>query len=326
MGTEVLGGKSEVVPLQRKQLLALGAIYLVLSAGLVVTWVASSMLFVLILALLLAAGAVAALVAGFRRPAEMTGAAVAGARPPAPAAARTPAPAAASIPAAAGAPAPIQPPPTPQQVRPFEVGARVRFAPEGLGTAHTQGHEVLLRDRTGTVTGFIGSDAVEVRWDAGPYEEYVDLVPTGSGMRATAGDTLTLDVFDTPVHQDNLRPADSDGETTGRPSRELADVAEPAPRGDNRRCSSCGREVLTTKAFVEMARRHGYVVDPLTGDASTGPGQALFDSLEETRGYTCRACGRAHCTGCLMRAPQHPVTHGPRCPSCAEGPHPPLED
>lgn len=83
--------------------------------------------------------------------------------------------------------------------------------------------------------------------------------------------------------------------------------------------------MLTLREFVARAARFGYDVDPLTGDAPTGPGQALYDELEAARGYRCEACGRSHCTECVMRTPPHPVTHGPRCPSCGEGPHAPLE-
>jgi hypothetical protein len=164
-----------------------------------------------------------------------------------------------------------------------------------------------------------------VRWDAGPYEEYVDLVPTASGLRATAGDTLTLDAFEAAVHQDNVHPVDDVSEAPPPPTV-AAEVKATTPVPGPGRCASCGREVLTTGQFVDMAARHGYVVDPLTGDASTGPGQAVYDALEESRGYTCDACGQSHCTGCLMRTPPHPVTHGPRCPSCGEGPHAPLDD
>ena len=130
-------------------------------------------------------------------------------------------------------------------------------------------------------------------------------------------------------------------------------VAEPAPQGERARgnrgvqspssrgsrvCAACGQPALTTDEFVAKAKEAGFVVDPLTGDEvpSSVSGvvgsigdlagwererQQRFDAVEARRGYVCSSCGKAHCTDCLMKTPPHPVTRGPRCPSCGEGPH-----
>ena len=315
--------RPEEVTMNRKNLLALGWIYVALAAVLVVTGLAASVVFVLVLAGILGVAAVACLVAGYRRPRE-------------PSAPKVTVPAVQQHSAAADwarRDVPWSPAfaPEPGPIRAYEVGVKVQFDPEGISTTRTQGHEVLLRGHTGTVTGFVGSDGVAVHWDGGPYEEYVDLVPTPSGLRVTAGDTLTLAPFDTPVNEDKLRPAGEAARpadeavlhaTTARPAapERAAPMTAPGPG----RCAACGREVLGTRAFVARAAQFGYVVDPVTGDSPTGPGQALYEALEDARGFECTSCGRTHCTACLMRTPQHPVTHGPRCPSCAEGPHQPL--
>jgi hypothetical protein len=110
---------------------------------------------------------------------------------------------------------------------------------------------------------------------------------------------------------------------------------------DRDHCATCGASVLTTSAFLAAAREVGFDVNPATGDATYtlsgvfgGPDdmattqaehQRRFEQVEERRGYVCQRCGRSHCTSCLMRTPQHPVTGGPRCPSCGEGPHGMLE-
>ncbi|MBE0418118.1 MAG: HEAT repeat domain-containing protein [Coriobacteriia bacterium] len=114
-------------------------------------------------------------------------------------------------------------------------------------------------------------------------------------------------------------------------------AAEVRTSAAARICAACGRKVLTTEEFVAAAREVGFVVDPITGDATftasgvvsgvgglldaEREGQRRYDEIEATRGYVCGACGRPHCTACLMKAPQHPETRGPRCPSCREGPH-----
>jgi ribosomal protein S14 len=117
---------------------------------------------------------------------------------------------------------------------------------------------------------------------------------------------------------------------------------EAATRGSHT-CATCGRPALTTDQFVVAAKKAGFEVDPLTGDevpiavsgVAGGIGdlvawerdrQQRFDAVEARRGYLCRSCHKAHCTACLMSTPQHPVTSGPRCPSCGEGPHGLLED
>jgi|GEM_PF-3291167 len=104
-------------------------------------------------------------------------------------------------------------------------------------------------------------------------------------------------------------------------------------------CAACGSPALSTEQFVEYARQAGWTVDSLTGDATRAVSgvlsgvdelaaverqvQADYEVVEERRGYLCSACGKVHCTACLMKAPQHPATRGPRCPSCGEGPHSP---
>ena len=110
-----------------------------------------------------------------------------------------------------------------------------------------------------------------------------------------------------------------------------------------RMCAACGRPALTTDEFVAAAKEAGFVVDPVTGDEVSSPvsgvfggtgdliemqtqRQQRFDQVEARRGYACRACGKPHCTACLMSTAQHPVTGGPRCPSCGEGPHEVLDD
>lgn len=111
----------------------------------------------------------------------------------------------------------------------------------------------------------------------------------------------------------------------------------PADAAAARVCAACDTSVLSTTEFVAAAREAGFVVDPLTGDAtyafsgrlggagesaaSEGQGQLLYDAVEARRAYVCRSCGKLHCTTCLMSSPQHPVTQGPCCPSCGEGPH-----
>lgn len=109
----------------------------------------------------------------------------------------------------------------------------------------------------------------------------------------------------------------------------------PADATAARVCAACGTSVLRTTEFVAAAREAGFVVDPLTGDATyTFSGrlgeagesaatetQGRYDALEARRAYVCRSCGKLHCTACLMSSPQHPVTKGPCCPSCGEGPH-----
>lgn len=124
--------------------------------------------------------------------------------------------------------------------------------------------------------------------------------------------------------------------TTGGEMHEAATVAGA------RTCAGCGVSILATDEFAAAAREVGFDVDPFTGDATytlsgvfSGVGelarteserQRLYDAVETRRAYVCRACGKAHCTGCLMSAPRQPATGGPRCPSCGEGPHRVLDE
>jgi hypothetical protein len=132
--------------------------------------------------------------------------------------------------------------------------------------------------------------------------------------RASTTHDVSPATADWPASQgEGLMPAAAPKSGTGTPARDGCAV-----------CASCGGRTLTTQQFVEMGRRSGYDIDPLTGDASSGPGQELFDAIEGRRGARCAECGRVHCYVCLLRTPEHPVTHGPRCPSCQGGPHSPL--
>jgi hypothetical protein len=80
----------------------------------------------------------------------------------------------------------------------------VRFDADALGTAKTQGSEVLLRGHIGTVVSLMGSEAAVVKWDPGEYEVYGDLVPSSSGMKAVSSGTVTIEAFEAPVHTDYL--------------------------------------------------------------------------------------------------------------------------
>jgi hypothetical protein len=115
------------------------------------------------------------------------------------------------------------------------------------------------------------------------------------------------------------------------------DAEVPAHAVGVRVCATCGSPALTTGEFIAAAKQAGFIVDPMTGEATsalsgafTGVGelaatraqqQRRYEEIEARRGYVCQKCGKLHCTACLMRTAQHPVTGGPRCPSCGEGPH-----
>ncbi len=107
-------------------------------------------------------------------------------------------------------------------------------------------------------------------------------------------------------------------------------------------CVTCGGPALTTQQFLRAAKQLGFSVDRVTGaaDYHTFPPvissplslpqteaekQVEYNLVHGRRGFVCLACGTIHCASCLTGSPRSPVTGGPSCPSCAQGPHESLE-
>lgn len=123
----------------------------------------------------------------------------------------------------------------------FKVGDRVRYN-DGFGAAKPADtgfkDKVLQRNKMGTVSRLGSEGLVTVKWDAGEYEIYDDIVSGPAGLSVTTKGSVRLEAFETEVHVSNMEKAN--GVAKSPPTE--SDV-------DQTRCAACRKEFSWDTAF-----------------------------------------------------------------------------